>query len=167
MSYVFFFFCDNSMVSFLIAFAFLCLQDSDVATRSVFAILCGIIMILTLWCIWTSWRNQESSNADKPKRTTLTFEEDRVKRKEKGFTFERMESLDSDSKSQLEEQPTKTEKKRPAARRSTTLSTALKLPFQKFGRSDSSKTEVDESTTIDENGNGSGNGKGKSSSYDI
>ena len=82
---------DNSIVSFLIAFGFMCLQDSGVATRSVIAILWGTILILTFWCIWTLWSKQEPSCADKPKRRILTFEEDHV-RKEKGFKFTREES---------------------------------------------------------------------------
>ena len=85
----------DSMVSFLIAFGFMCLQDSDATTRSVIATLGGIILILIIWCIWALWRNQEPYNADTPnnlKRTTLTFEEDRVKLKRKGFTFRRENS---------------------------------------------------------------------------
>lgn len=137
-----FFFRDNSMVSFLIAFGFLCLQDTGVDSRSVIGTLGGIILILTIWCIWTSWRYQEPSNAEKPKRTTLTFEEDRVKQKEKGFTFTR--KVDSDTKSQ----PTK----RPLRRFRTlsSLTTTLKHPFKKLRR-DTSKREVDESTNIGEN----------------
>jgi len=111
------------MVSFLIAFGFMCIQDSGVATRSVIYTLCGIILILTIWCIWTSWANQELSNGEEPKRTILTFEEDHAKRKEKGFTFRR-EDLDT-SKLQPERPP----------RRSRTLSTltsALRVPFRKL-----------------------------------
>ena len=129
-------FRNNSMVSFLIAFGFMCLQDSGIATRSVIAILCGMILILTFWSIWTSWRNQEPSHADEPKRTTLTFEEDHVKQKEKGFKFRREES-----------DTTETQRKRPPTRRSRTLSslrTSLKVPFKKLRR-DSSKKEVEES----------------------
>jgi len=123
------------MVSFLMAFAFMCLQDSGVATRSVILTLCGIILILIVWCIWTSWKKQESSNADKPKRTTLTFEEDHAKRKQKSFEFTRD---DSDTKPQ----PTK----RPARRRSMTLSsltTTLTVPLKKFRRNSSKNTVVE------------------------
>lgn len=127
------------MVSFLIAFGFMCLQDSGIATRSVIAILCGIILILTFWSIWTSWKNQEPSNADEPKRTTLTFEEDNAKRKKKGFKFRREDSDNTNP------QPNR----RPARRSRTlsTLATSLKVPFKKLRR-DSSKKEVEES--IDE-----------------
>ena len=127
------------MVSFLIAFGFLCLQDSGVDTRSVIAILFGIILILTFWCIWTSWRKQEPSNADKPERTTLTFEEDHATRKKKGFKFKREE--ESDNKSEVDSQPAE-----PSRLRSMTLS-LMELPF-KFRR-DSSKKGVDEES-IDE-----------------
>ena len=124
------------MVDFLIAFGFMCLQNSGVVTRSIIATLCGIILIPTFWCIWRSWRNnQEPSNAEEPNRTTLTFEEDRVKSKEKGFTFMRD---DSDTKSQPTIRP---------KRRSRTLSfmtNTLKVPFQKLRR-DSSKKVVEDS----------------------
>jgi hypothetical protein len=134
MSYVDFF-RDNSMVSFLIAFGFLCIQGSGVSTRSVIVILCGIILILTFWCIWTSWRNPEPSNSKpnaKPKRTTLTFEEERVKQKEKGFTFTRK---NSDTKSQ----PTGTK----LPDRSSTLSSSFTTAMKKLRR-DSSKKAVEE-----------------------
>ena len=112
------------MVSFVIAFGFLCLQDSGVDTRSVIATLCGIILILTFWCIWTSWRKQAPSNADKPERTTLTFEEDHAKRKKKGFKFKRE---DSDTLSQVDSQPTERSKPRSMT---LSLTTVLKLPFK-------------------------------------
>jgi len=128
------------MVSFLIAFGFLCLQDASIATRAVIAVLFGIILILTFWCIWTSWRrNQEPSNAEEPNRTTLTFEEDHAKQKEKGFRFKR---VDSDTKSQLSKRATL-----------SSLTTTLELPFKKFRR-DSSTEAVEESIEL----------KGKSSS---
>jgi hypothetical protein len=120
------------MVSFLIAFGFMCLQDTGVDTRSVIVILGGIILILTFWCIWTAWKNQEPSNADEPKPTaTLTFEEDHVKR-EKGFKFRR-EGSDT---TKLEPQP------KLLTRRSRTLSfmaTTLKAPFEKLRRGRSKK----------------------------
>ena len=112
------------MVSFLIAFGFTCLQDSGVATRSVIATLCGIILILTFWCIWTSWKSQDPSDAEKPKRTILTFEEGHAK--QKGFKFRR---ADSDT---TESQPTK----RPSLE---SLKTTLKAPFKKFRRGNSKK----------------------------
>ena len=118
-----FFFRDNSMVDFSIAFGFMCLQDSGVATRSIIATVCGIILILTFWCIWTSWRNQKSSSkVDKPKQMTLTFEEDCVKYKEKGFTFTREKNSDINS------QPTKLPKLR--SRNTSTMKTDFKkIPF--------------------------------------
>jgi hypothetical protein len=128
------------MVSFLIAFGFMCLQDTGIDTRSVIVILGGIFLILTFWCIWTSWRNPEPSNADEPKRTAiLTFEEDHVKR-EKGFKFTR-EGSDT---TKLEPEP---EPELPT-RRSRTLSimatTFFKAPIEKLRR-DSSKKVVEES----------------------
>ena len=116
---------DNSMVSFLIAFGFMCLQNSGVATRSVIATLCGTILILTFWCIWTSWKKQESSYADKPKRTILTFEEDHVK-KEKGFKFTREDSDITKS------QPNKLQVLQ--SRTLSSLKAALKFPFKKLRR---------------------------------
>ena len=84
-------FRDNSVVFFLIAFGFMCLQNSGVAARSVIVTVCGIILILAFWCIWTSRRKREPSNADGPKRTTLNFEEELAKRKKKGFIFKRQD----------------------------------------------------------------------------
>jgi hypothetical protein len=132
------------MVSFLIAFGFTCLQDSGVASRSVIATLCGIILILTFWCIWTSWRNQEVS-AEEPKRTILTFEEDHAMRKEKGFKFTREDSETT------EPQPTEPHPTKRPVFRSKTLSsvtTALKVPFTKLRR-DSSMKAVDESMEME------------------
>lgn len=124
------------MVSFLIAFGFTCLQDSGIASRSVVATLCGIILILTFWSIWTSWRNQEPSDADQPKRTILTFEEERAKRKEKGFNFKfKKDDLD-DTKSQ------------PTKRVLRSLKKAFKAPVKKLSR-DKSKKAAEE--PIDEN----------------
>ena len=125
------------MVSFLMAFGFMCLQDSDVATRSVIATLLGIILILIFWCIWTSWRKQEPSKSDKPERTTLTFEEEHAKRKTKGFTFKRL-GEDSDT---TKTQPTKRPKR---SRTLSSFKTSLKkVPFNKL-RCDSSKKAVEE-----------------------
>ena len=115
------------MVSFLIAFGFTCLQDSGVATRSVIATLCGIILILTVWCIWTSWKSQDPSDAEKPKRTILTFEEGHAK--QKGFKFRRADSDDSDT---TKSKPTKL----PSLE---SLKTTLKAPFKKFRRGNSKK----------------------------
>ena len=138
----FYFFCDNSMVDFLIAFGFMCLQDSGIATRTIIATVCGIILILTFWCIWTSWRNQESCSADIPGRTTLTFEEDRVKDKEKGFTFTR-------ENSDIKSQPAKRPKLR--SRTLSTMKTALKVPLQKLRRGSSKKVVEDsEESIVDE-----------------
>ena len=107
------YFRNNSIVSLLIAFGFMCLQDSGVATLSVVGTLWGIMLILTFWCIWTSWtrRYDEPREADQPKRTILTFEEDHTKRKEKGFKFKREDS-------ETKPQPTGRPKRR--------------LPFKKF-----------------------------------
>jgi len=128
-----------SMVSFLMAFGFMCLQDSDVTALSVIGTLLGILLILTFWCIWTSWRNQEPSpKADKPERTTLTFEEDHAKRKKKGFTFKRE---DSDA---TKAQPTKRRKR---SRTLSSFTTPLKVPFNKL-RCDSWKKAVEEPEII-------------------
>ena len=139
------------MVCFLLAFGFMCLQGSGIPTRSIIATLCGVILILTAWCVWTSWRDPESSDADGPKRTTtLTFEEEHAK--QKGFKFTRENSESDTTKPQP---PTVTE--RPAARRSMTLSSlapTLKLPSPlKKIRRDTSITAVDESIELDEIGN--------------
>ena len=73
------------------AFWFMCLWDSGAATRSVVAIVCGAILILTVWCIWTSWEKQPPSDAASPDEL-LSFEKDTTQ-KTKGFKFERNESL--------------------------------------------------------------------------
>jgi hypothetical protein len=139
-------FCANSMVSFLMAFGFTCLQNSGVATRSVIAALCGIIFILTFWCIWTSWRNQEASDVSEPKRTILTFEEDHAKRKGKGFKFTR-EDLDT-TKSPPTKRPVTTTP-------SPVLDDRLKVPFTKLRRHSSKKADeesIHEMESIHENG---------------
>ena len=133
----------DSMMSFLMAFGFMCLQNSGVPTLSIIGTLCGVILILTVWCIWTSWRKQEPSNADKPKRTTLTFEEDHAKQKSKGFEFTRDDCHDSDTKPKTI--------KRLALRSVTKWSswtTTLKLPLEKFRRG-TSKIAVEESIDFD------------------
>ena len=119
--------CD-SMVCFLIAFWFMCLQDSSTATRSIIVIVCGVLLILTVWCIWTSWEEQPPSNADEPKRTTFSFEEDHAKLKPKDFQFKRDTN---------EPKPTR----RPARRGSTLLSD-LKTTWKRNIRRDTSKTTV-------------------------
>jgi len=131
------------MVSFLIAFWFESLQDSSAAARSVVMTVCGVILILIVWCIKTSWEKEEPSN-DTPQRTTLTFEEDHAKIKPKDFAFIRTTT---------KPRPIK----RPARRRSTlsSLSATLKAPLQKIRRG-TSKTMVEVSTI---------NEKEKSSSY--
>ena len=131
-----------SMVSFLMAFGFMCLQNSDFITCSVIGTLCGIILILTVWCIWTSWRKQESSKADKPKLTTLnlTFEEDHAKLKQKGFEFTREESDTSDT-SDTSQQPTER-----SASRSMTLSSLNPL---KIFWHDTSKKVVEDEESIE------------------
>ena len=120
----------HSMVSFLIAFWFSCLQDSSPATRSVVVTVCGVVLILIVWCIRTSWEEEEPSNA-KPQQTTLTFEEDHAKIKPKRFEFRRTTTKPHPIK-------------RPVRRRSTLLST-LKAPLQKIRRG-TSKTMVEVST---------------------
>jgi len=131
------------MVSFLIAFWFESLQDSSAATRSVVVTVCGVVLILIVWCIRTSWEEEEPCNAQL-QQTTLTFEEDHAKRKPKGFAFTRTTTTPHPIK-------------RPARRRSTLLSltATLKAPLQKIRRG-TSKTIVEVSTI---------NEKEKSSSY--
>ena len=126
------------MVSFLMAFGFMSLQNSDFITCSVIGALCGVILILTVWCIWTSWRKQESSEADKPKRTslTLTFEEDHAKIKQKGFEFMRSVSEDLDTSKQ---QPTE---------RSASRSMSFTNPLKKLRR-DTSKKSVEDEESIE------------------
>jgi hypothetical protein len=121
----------DSMVYFLIAFWFMCLQNSSIATRSIIVTVCGVLLILTVWCIRTSWEEQPPPNADEPKRTTFSFEEDHAKQKSKGFRFKR---------DTVEPKPAK----RPARRRSTLLSD-LKTTWKRKIRRDTSKTTVDAS----------------------
>jgi hypothetical protein len=125
------------MVSFLVAFWFSCLQDSSAATRSVVVTVCGVILILIVWCIRTSWEEQEPCNAQLHQ-TTLTFEEEHAKMKPKGFEFRRTS--------------TKPHPIRRPARRRSTLIASLKEKI----RRGTSKTMVEVSSV---------NEKEKSSSY--
>ena len=108
------------MISFLIAFWFMCLQDSGAPTRSVVAGVCGVILILTAWCIWTSWEEHPASDA-KPPDVHLSFEKDYARQKPKRFKFERIEETSPQHSPQ------------DPARQSTTLSwsTSLKAPFKR------------------------------------
>jgi len=130
------------MVSFLIAFWFMCLQDSNAATRSVVVTVCGVLLILIVWCICTSWEEQEPGNEENLKQTTLSFEEAHAKPGPKGFKFER------------EAEPQAKAIKRPIRRRSTlsALRATLKAPLNKIRRG-TSKTVVE--VSMDEKGKSS------------
>jgi len=75
-----------SMVSFLVAFLLMCLVDSGIVARSVIGPLCGIIAVLIVLCIWSSWEKQPASDAETPE-NSLSFEDDSEERS-KNFTFE-------------------------------------------------------------------------------
>jgi Ca2+/Na+ antiporter len=47
-----------SIVSFLIAFFFMCFQDSSTATRILVGLLCAAVAILVGWCVWTIWERR-------------------------------------------------------------------------------------------------------------
>lgn len=74
------------MVSFLVAFLLMCLVDSGIVARSVIGPLCGIIAVLIVLCIWSSWEKQPASDAETPE-NSLSFEYDSEERS-KNFTFE-------------------------------------------------------------------------------
>ena len=77
-----------SMVSFLTAFLFMCLQDSTTVARSIIASLSGVIAVLIAWCISTSWEKHPDSDAKKPQ-GSLPFERhDGSEEKSNKFTFE-------------------------------------------------------------------------------
>lgn len=76
------------MVSFLVAFLFLCFQDSSTAIRAVIGSLGVAITVLIVWCIWTSWEKPPDSDAESPE-DLLSFERDNESEdRPKGFTFE-------------------------------------------------------------------------------
>ena len=76
------------MVSFLVAFLLMCLQDSSIVTHSVIGSLCAVIAVLVAWCIWTSWEKQPASDAETPDEL-LSFEEDNAsEERSKSFAFE-------------------------------------------------------------------------------
>ena len=118
-----------STTSFLTAF--MCLQDSGSATRSVVVTVCFIIMILIVWCIWMSWEKAPESDAIED---DATFKVDHAKQKSRGLTFD----------TAIPQKPAEYQ------RRSTILSWSP--PFPLNIRGDTSKTEVEES----ENGKGKG-----------
>jgi len=77
-----------SMVAFLVAFLFLCFEDSDIMTISLIGPLGGVITILVVWCVWTSWEKHPVSDAQ-PSEKLLSFEEDDdSEERSKKFTFE-------------------------------------------------------------------------------
>ncbi|KAF8960341.1 hypothetical protein BDZ97DRAFT_1320403 [Flammula alnicola] len=43
------------MVSFLVAFCFMCFQGSDVSTRVLVTSLCAIVSIPVAWCAWNKY----------------------------------------------------------------------------------------------------------------
>lgn len=77
-----------SMVSFLAAFLLVCFQDSSTVVWSLIGSLCGVIAVLTAWCIWTSWEAHPACDA-KPTEESLSFEENNnSEERPKNFTFE-------------------------------------------------------------------------------
>ena len=126
------------MVFFLVAFLLTCLQDSGPATRSVIVTVSSLILILTIWCIWTSWEQQAPCNAEHVE-DSLSFEKEHAKKRLKGFKFER-----------------DTPPSPPLPSRSMTLLSKLpKLPFNRLRRSEtgnSFKTAVEDSESVDEKG---------------
>ena len=127
------------MVFFLVAFLLTCLQDSGPATRSVIVTVSGLILILTIWCIWTSWEQQAPSNAEHVE-DSLSFEKEHAKKRLKGFKFER------DTRPPSPPLP---------SRSMTLLSKLPKLAFNRLRRSqtgDSFKTAVENSESVDEEG---------------
>lgn len=76
------------MVSFLVAFLFLCFQDSNIITISLIGSLSGVITVLVVWCVWTNWEKDPPSDA-RPSEKSLSFEEDDdLEERPKKFTFE-------------------------------------------------------------------------------
>jgi hypothetical protein len=75
------------MVSFLVAFLLLCFEDLNIVTVSLIGPLSGVISILVVWCIWTSWEGHPVSDAH-PCERSLSFEEDESEERPKKFTFE-------------------------------------------------------------------------------
>ncbi|KAF8814748.1 hypothetical protein BYT27DRAFT_7205702 [Phlegmacium glaucopus] len=77
-----------SMVSFLVSFLLLCLQNSGIVVRCIIGSLSGVIAVLTAWCIWTSWEEHPPSDAETPE-DSLPFEnDDDYEERPKKFTFE-------------------------------------------------------------------------------
>jgi hypothetical protein len=47
-----------SIILFLVAFFFICFQDSSAATRIPVGSLCAAVGILVSWCVWTTWERR-------------------------------------------------------------------------------------------------------------
>ena len=76
------------MISFLVAFLLLCFEDSNIITLTFIGSLSGLITVLVIWCIWTSWEKHPHSDAQ-PSEKLLSFEEDDgSEERSKKFTFE-------------------------------------------------------------------------------
>lgn len=138
------------MVSFLMAFWFMCLQGSGAVTRSVIATVSSIILILITWCIWTSWEKEPPSDAEDPEEN-LSFEVDADKKKWKGFTFMK------DTTTATTPQPTEYPPWFTHFSLPTVTTWALKI------RNDSSNTMVPDEESVDERGRSSVDEKGKTS----
>ena len=80
-----------SMASFLVAFLLLCFEDSSTVTLSLIGSLSGVIAVIVVWCIWTSWEKHPISDAQ-PSEKSLSFEgdEDDSEERPKKFVFEVM-----------------------------------------------------------------------------
>ncbi|KAF8799769.1 hypothetical protein BYT27DRAFT_7201001 [Phlegmacium glaucopus] len=133
------------MVSFLMAFWFMCLVGSGVATRSVVGTVWIMLLGLITWCIWTAWEKKLPSDADTPDEN-LSFEEDPDRQKGKRFTFERATIATPDSTDD------------------PSWFTKLSLPTtNRKIRSDSVNTMVPEQSPVDEKGKSCVDEKGQSS----
>ena len=80
-----------SMASFLIAFLLLCFEGSSVVTLSLIGSLSGVIAVIVVWCIWTSWEKHPIPDAQSSEKS-LSFEgdDDDSEGIPKKFTFEVM-----------------------------------------------------------------------------
>ena len=88
LAHLIYLFINVSMVSFLVAFLFLCFEDSNIVTLSLIGSLSGVITVLVAWCIWTSWEKHPVSDAE-PSEKLLSFEEDDdSEERQKRFSFE-------------------------------------------------------------------------------
>ena len=77
-----------SMASFLVAFLVLCFEGSSTVTHSLIGSLSGVIGVIIVWCIWTSWEKHPISNAQPEKSLSFEGDDDDSEERPKKFTFE-------------------------------------------------------------------------------